>query len=68
VSTGGIGLRNTQARLSQMYGDDQHLAIGAAEEGGTLVVVELPYRAAPAASAARAAPGDRRAAPASHER
>ena len=63
VSTGGIGLRNTRARLRQMYGDDQQVTIAAADVGGTLAVVELPYRAA-----ARAAPGDRPATPAGHER
>ncbi|HVR71595.1 MAG TPA: histidine kinase [Vicinamibacteria bacterium] len=60
ASVGGIGLRNTAARLRQMYGDDQRLSVRTAEEGGALALVELPYRVA--------APGDLRAAPAGHER
>jgi signal transduction histidine kinase len=63
ASPRGIGLRNTEARLRQMYGDDQRLEVRAAEEGGTLAVVEVPYRAG-----ATAAARDRPAAPAGHER
>jgi signal transduction histidine kinase len=62
-AAGGIGLRNTEARLRQTYGDDQRLTIRAAEEGGTLAVVEVPYRAVAAAP-----PRGRPAAPAGHAR
>jgi two-component system LytT family sensor kinase len=42
----GIGLRNTEARLRQMYGDEQRLSLETAREGGALAVVELPYHVA----------------------
>ena len=41
----GIGLRNTEARLRQMYGDGQRFLLENAEEGGARAVVEVPYRA-----------------------
>ena len=43
---GGIGLRNTAARLREMYGDDQLLALETAAEGGAVATVELPYHVA----------------------
>jgi signal transduction histidine kinase len=46
-ATAGIGLRNTEARLRQMYGEAQRLSVEPASEGGTRAVVELPFRAAP---------------------
>jgi signal transduction histidine kinase len=46
TAAGGIGVRNTAARLREMYGEDQRLLIENAPGGGTLAVVELPYRAA----------------------
>jgi hypothetical protein len=40
-----------------MYGDDQRLTIETPPEGGTVAVVEVPYRPAPApADAAETAP------------
>jgi two-component system, LytTR family, sensor kinase len=39
----GVGLRNTRARLSQLYGPAQALTLRAAEEGGFIAEVELPY-------------------------
>jgi two-component system LytT family sensor kinase len=39
----GVGLANTRARLSQLYGTRQRLALTAAEGGGALVEVRLPY-------------------------
>jgi len=42
----GIGLRNTEARLRQMYGDEQRLWLESAVEGGALAVVEVPHRVA----------------------
>jgi signal transduction histidine kinase len=62
-SAGGIGLRNTRARLRQMYGDDQRLTVATAQEGGTLALVEVPYR--PASPGARE--GELEAAPAGHD-
>jgi signal transduction histidine kinase len=59
---GGIGVRNTEARLRQMYGDDQRLTIETPPEGGTVAVVEVPYRPAPAPADAT------ETAPVAHER
>ena len=43
----GIGLGNTRERLERLYGDAQRLEIGAAHSvGGTLVVIEIPFRTA----------------------
>lgn len=43
----GIGLGNTRERLERLYGDAQRLEIGAAHAaGGTLVVIEIPFRTA----------------------
>jgi signal transduction histidine kinase len=53
---GGVGLRNTQARLRALYGDDQSLSLTAAEQGGALARIDLPYRAAATAEPALAAP------------
>lgn len=42
----GIGLSNTRARLACLYGADHLLEIVALVTGGTLVRLDLPYRAA----------------------
>lgn len=42
---GGVGLRNTQARLDQLYGGRARLTLGAVP-GGTEAEVRLPLRAA----------------------
>lgn len=39
----GVGLANTRARLAQLYGERQRLALTAADGGGALVEVRLPY-------------------------
>lgn len=39
----GVGLRNTRARLAQLYGDGQRLTLEVAPEGGAAVIVTLPY-------------------------
>lgn len=44
---GGVGLSNTHARLEQMYGDTHTLEMYTRDEGGTAVVIGLPYRPAP---------------------
>jgi signal transduction histidine kinase len=41
--TGGVGLTNTRARLEQLYGPDQHLALRRAGETGTIAEIVLPY-------------------------
>lgn len=43
---GGVGLSNTHARLEQMYGEDHSLEMYTRDEGGTAVVIALPYRPA----------------------
>jgi signal transduction histidine kinase len=44
----GVGLRNTQARLRQRYGDEHHFELHSPPEGGTAVILEIPYQPAPA--------------------
>ena len=45
----GIGLANTRARLSQLYGDDQTLTLTGGEAGrGGHVTIEIPCRVVPA--------------------
>ena len=39
----GVGLANTRARLTQLYGDRQRLALTADEGGGARVEVRFPY-------------------------
>jgi two-component system, LytTR family, sensor kinase len=39
----GVGLTNTRARLTQLYGARQQLALTAAEGGGAVVEVRIPY-------------------------
>ena len=57
----GVGLRNTRARLAQLYGDAQRLTLEAAPEGGAAVTVVLPYhtRADLRPAVDPAAPGER---------
>jgi two-component system LytT family sensor kinase len=43
----GVGLANTRARLAQLYGARQKLELTAAEGGGALVEIRLPYHTAP---------------------
>jgi two-component system, LytTR family, sensor kinase len=39
----GVGLRNTQARLQQLYGTRQHFELRRAEGGGTIARIRLPF-------------------------
>jgi two-component system, LytTR family, sensor kinase len=43
----GVGLANTRARLTQLYGSRQQLALTVAEGGGALVEVRIPYHTTP---------------------
>ena len=49
----GVGLANTRARLTQLYGARQRLALSAGEGGGALVEIRLPYHTAPERRSAR---------------
>lgn len=42
----GIGLKNTRARLEELYGDEQQLTLAANGAGGTTVTIRLPYHEA----------------------
>ena len=42
----GVGLRNTVARLEQMYGDAASLDLTSPSAGGVLATVQLPYHTA----------------------
>jgi len=44
--TGGVGLSNTRARLEQLYGPDQRLALRRAGSVGTVAEVVLPFHTA----------------------
>jgi LytS/YehU family sensor histidine kinase len=44
----GIGLSNTRARLTRLYGTDYQLDVGNAPEGGLEARIVLPFRLAPA--------------------
>lgn len=46
TSAGGVGLRNTRARLEQLYGADQRLTLQPAPTGGTIAEIVLPYHTA----------------------
>ena len=53
----GVGLANTRARLDALYGDAAALALAARPGGGVRAEVVLPFRTAPAPSAAGGVPG-----------
>lgn len=44
----GVGLSNTEARLRQLYGSEQTLELTRPEDGGLLVSIAIPFRAATA--------------------
>lgn len=43
----GIGLSNTRARLTQLYGVRQRLTLSAPQDGGALVEIRFPYHTTP---------------------
>ena len=44
ASAGGIGIRNTRARLRHIYGDAQTFQIAARDGGGVTVDLSIPFR------------------------
>lgn len=42
----GVGLSNTEARLRQLYGNDQRMELMTPSDGGVLVSIAIPFRAA----------------------
>jgi sensor histidine kinase YesM len=42
--SGGIGLRNTRARLERLYGADARLTVENGKTGGVVAAMTLPYR------------------------
>jgi two-component system, LytTR family, sensor kinase len=42
----GIGLRNTRARLEQLYSHGHELRLDRTDSGGTVVTIQLPYHTA----------------------
>jgi len=50
--TGGIGLKNTRARLSQLYGNAASLCVENDKDGGVAATVVLPCRILETAAAA----------------
>jgi two-component system, LytTR family, sensor kinase len=43
---GGMGLRNTRARLAELYGEDQRLELRPRSDGGMIAEIVLPLRRA----------------------
>ena len=49
----GVGLRATRSRLRECYGDDGHVfEVHSRLDGGTAVIIEIPYTTMPTAGAA----------------
>ncbi len=44
----GVGLSNTEARLRQLYGSEQRMELTSSTDGGVLVSIAIPFRAAAA--------------------
>ncbi len=47
----GIGLKNTRARLKELYGDNQRVELKSEADGGLAVEISLPFRTTGAAQA-----------------
>ena len=44
VNGNGVGLRNTAARLSELYGNASQFSLGQSHKGGLAVTIEIPFR------------------------
>lgn len=53
----GVGLRNTRARLAELFGTEQRVDVSSAEGAGTHVRLTMPYRTAPRGDTAPAPSG-----------
>jgi LytS/YehU family sensor histidine kinase len=51
-TTTGLGLQSTRSRLRELYGDRHHFELHSRLEGGTAVIIEIPFRTAAAAGVA----------------
>jgi sensor histidine kinase YesM len=40
----GVGLRNTRARLQQLYNDDHKMTLEDQPSGGCIVKIHIPFR------------------------
>lgn len=47
VSSNGVGLRNTESRLQQLYGGDASFTLKTARSGGAVAEVRIPFHLAP---------------------
>jgi two-component system, LytTR family, sensor kinase len=47
----GVGLRNTNARLRELYGASYSVTLRAAQEGGTEAQLRIPYHTTPVTTA-----------------
>jgi signal transduction histidine kinase len=47
-ATGGVGVRNTIARLAQLYGPGERFTLRSSDGGGAIAEVRVPYRPAAA--------------------
>jgi signal transduction histidine kinase len=52
----GVGLRNTRARLEQLYGASQTFLCGAGAQGGACVTIRIPFRLAASSPSPSASP------------
>ena len=51
-ATAGMGLRTTRSRLRERYGDQHHFELHSRLEGGTVVIIEIPFCTSATAGAA----------------
>ncbi len=57
VAVRGVGLRNTAARLNELYGDTARLSLDPSTTGGLAVTIEIPFRLAASGIAGNGASG-----------
>ena len=49
VSSNGVGVRNTESRLHQLYGENASFTLAPAADGGSVAEVRIPFHVAPQA-------------------